>query len=87
MTKIENFNRFLLEVDAKLIQGDSFHFLFTRIKSHLKFSENIEITIEANPGAVDNEKFRAYFDAGINRISLGVQSFDDKYLSKLGQSY
>ena len=68
-----------------LFKGDSFHFLFTRIKSHLKFSENIEITIEANPGAVDSEKFRAYFDAGINRISLGVQSFDDKYLSKLGR--
>ena len=68
-----------------LFKGDSFHFLLTRIKSHLKFSENIEITIEANPGAVDSEKFRAYFDAGINRISLGVQSFDDKYLSKLGR--
>ena len=68
-----------------LFKGDSFYFLFTRIKSHLKFSENIEITIEANPGAVDSEKFRAYFDAGINRISLGVQSFDDKYLSKLGR--
>ena len=68
-----------------LFKGDSFQFLFTRIKSHLKFSENIEITIEANPGAVDSEKFRAYFDAGINRISLGVQSFDDKYLSKLGR--
>ena len=68
-----------------LFKGDSFHFLFTRIKNHLKFSENIEITIEANPGAVDSEKFRAYFDAGINRISLGVQSFDDKYLSKLGR--
>ena len=68
-----------------LFKGDSFYFLLTRIKSHLKFSENIEITIEANPGAVDSEKFRAYFDAGINRISLGVQSFDDKYLSKLGR--
>ena len=68
-----------------LFKGDSFHFLLTRIKSHLKFSGNIEITIEANPGAVDSEKFRAYFDAGINRISLGVQSFDDKYLSKLGR--
>ena len=68
-----------------LFKGDSFHFLLTRIKSHLKFSGNIEITIEANPGAVDSEKFQAYFDAGINRISLGVQSFDDKYLSKLGR--
>ena len=90
LTRLGDKNRELQSIfigggTPSLFNGDSFHFLFTRIKSHLKFSENIEITIEANPGAVDSEKFRAYFDAGINRISLGVQSFDDKYLSKLGR--
>lgn len=68
-----------------LFRGDSFHFLLTSIRSHLKFSESIEITVEVNPGAVDSEKFQAYFDAGINRLSIGVQSFNDKYLSKLGR--
>ena len=90
LNRLGNKNRELQSIfigggSPSLFKGDSFHFLFTRIKSYLKFSENIEITIEANPGAVDSEKFRAYFDAGINRISLGVQSFDDKYLSKLGR--
>ena len=68
-----------------LFRGDSFRFLLNKIRNHLKFSKNIEITLEANPGAVDSEKFQAYFDAGINRLSIGVQSFNDKYLSKLGR--
>ena len=68
-----------------LFKGDSFRFLLTNIKSHLKFSKHIEITLEANPGAVDSKRFQAYFDAGINRLSIGVQSFNDKYLSKLGR--
>tara|TARA_B100000945_G_scaffold30671_1_gene21059 strand:+ start:404 stop:1561 length:1158 start_codon:yes stop_codon:yes gene_type:complete len=68
-----------------LFKGDSFHFLLTGIKNHLDFNENIEITLEANPGAVDSEKFHSYIEAGINRLSIGVQSFNDKHLSKLGR--
>ena len=68
-----------------LFNGDSFHFLFASIKNHLNFNENIEITIEANPGTVDSEKFHSYVEAGINRLSIGVQSFNDKHLSKLGR--
>ena len=41
--------------------------------------------MEANPGAVDSEKFHSYIEAGINRLSIGVQSFNDKHLSKLGR--
>jgi putative oxygen-independent coproporphyrinogen III oxidase len=44
-----------------------------------------EITMEANPGAVEHSSFKAYRSAGINRISLGVQSFDDKHLKALGR--
>lgn len=68
-----------------LFNGDSFHFLLASIKNHLNFNENIEITIEANPGTVDSEKFHSYVEAGINRLSIGVQSFNDKHLSKLGR--
>ena len=68
-----------------LFKGNSFHFLLASIKNHLNFSENIEITIEANPGTVDSEKFHSYVEAGINRLSIGVQSFSDKHLSKLGR--
>lgn len=44
-----------------------------------------EITLEANPGTVDSEKFFGYHDAGINRISVGVQSFQPKLLEFLGR--
>jgi oxygen-independent coproporphyrinogen III oxidase len=46
---------------------------------------NSEITIEANPGTLDEEKLNMYFASGINRISLGVQSVDDVFLKKLGR--
>jgi oxygen-independent coproporphyrinogen-3 oxidase len=46
-----------------------------------------EITIEANPDTVDLDKLRALRDAGINRISFGVQSFDDRHLAVLGRTH
>jgi len=39
-----------------------------------------EITLEANPGTVDFEKFSGFYQAGINRLSMGIQSFDDEKL-------
>lgn len=44
-----------------------------------------EITIETNPGTVDMERLTGYIDAGVNRLSLGVQSFNDRLLSNLGR--
>ncbi len=44
-----------------------------------------EVTLEANPGAIDVERFRGFRDAGVNRLSLGVQSFDDQHLRRLGR--
>jgi oxygen-independent coproporphyrinogen III oxidase len=44
-----------------------------------------EITLEANPGSVDQISLRGFRDAGINRISLGIQSFDDRFLECLGR--
>ncbi|GFO53023.1 coproporphyrinogen III oxidase [Geomonas sp. Red276] len=44
-----------------------------------------EVTIEANPGTLTPEKLSGYRAAGVNRLSLGVQSFDDRYLEKLGR--
>ena len=44
-------------------------------------SEDAEITVEVNPGTVTEDKMRAYFAAGINRISIGVQSFDNSVLA------
>ena len=49
------------------------------------FDPNVEITLEANPGASDAERFAGYRAAGVNRLSIGVQSFDDTQLRRLGR--
>lgn len=59
--------------------------LFSRLKKYLVFEDNIEITLEANPGTTEAEKFFGFFDAGINRISIGAQSFQDNQLKILGR--
>ncbi len=59
--------------------------LLTHIQTKFTFSSSIEITLEANPGTIERGKFKTYFDIGINRISLGVQSFNPKHLKKLGR--
>lgn len=46
-----------------------------------------EVTLEANPGSVELSRFKSYKDAGVNRISIGVQSLDDTHLRKLGRSH
>lgn len=48
---------------------------------------NAEITLEANPGAADQARFEAYRDAGVNRLSIGVQSFNNASLQKLGRMH
>jgi len=49
------------------------------------FTPGAEITLEANPGAVDADNFRGYRAAGVNRLSIGVQSFSDPHLAALGR--
>ncbi len=51
----------------------------------LPLQDSAEITLEANPGEVDAERLRAYKQAGVNRLSLGLQSFQDHQLQKLGR--
>lgn len=59
--------------------------LFLALRSRIDIAPEAEITLEANPGTVEAEKFSGYFDAGINRISIGVQSFQDNQLKILGR--
>lgn len=59
--------------------------LLKELRKRCKFPSDIEITIEANPGRVDCEKLDGYFQAGINRLSLGIQSFNDDALQRLGR--
>lgn len=68
-----------------LFSPDSFETLLADINDLVPFSDDIEITLEANPGTFEMEKFRAYRQAGINRLSIGIQSFDDGFLKALGR--
>jgi oxygen-independent coproporphyrinogen-3 oxidase len=51
----------------------------------VKLDANAEVTLEANPGTFERDRFRAYRDAGVTRLSVGVQSFNDDHLSALGR--
>ncbi len=55
------------------------------IRESFELSEDAEVTIEANPGTLTSEKLAAYRRCGINRLSMGVQSFDDELLLRLGR--
>lgn len=55
------------------------------IKNNFKILSNAEITIEINPGTVNRRKLNTYYKAGINRLSIGLQSTNDKLLKQLGR--
>jgi oxygen-independent coproporphyrinogen-3 oxidase len=59
--------------------------LIDGFRARLRVSPQAEITLEANPGTTEHDSFSAYRDAGINRVSLGVQSFDNRLLQRLGR--
>ena len=68
-----------------LFSASAFGNLLDHIRQRCEFSREIEITLEANPGTAEASKFRDYRNAGINRLSMGIQSFDDLQLQKLGR--
>ena len=95
---LEDFNSHLASIQGReissvffgggtpsLFSAESLNRLLTVIQSSLKFSPNCEITLEANPGTVEQTRFKRYFEIGINRISLGVQSFQAEKLKALGR--
>ncbi|NRB37171.1 MAG: radical SAM family heme chaperone HemW [Pseudomonadales bacterium] len=59
--------------------------ILNNIAAVIPFSDDIEITMEANPGSAEADKFSGLFKAGVNRLSIGVQSFDDLCLQNLGR--
>ena len=68
-----------------LISAKGYEWLFAELKALLPFEEACEITLEANPGTVEHDPFAGYLNAGINRLSIGVQSFNTDHLQKLGR--
>jgi oxygen-independent coproporphyrinogen-3 oxidase len=59
--------------------------LLSGVRARMPLEPGAEITLEANPGTVEAARFRGFRDAGVSRISLGVQSFDDAMLGALGR--
>lgn len=55
------------------------------IRARLKLDAGCEITLEANPGTFEKNRFKAFRSAGVTRLSVGVQSFNDEYLKRLGR--
>ncbi|MFA6036866.1 MAG: radical SAM family heme chaperone HemW [Legionellales bacterium] len=70
-----------------LFSPDHIADLLAYIHQHIGFEKNIEITLEANPESLDYEKLIGYRAAGVNRISIGVQSFNVDQLKKLGRAH
>ncbi|WP_413628428.1 radical SAM family heme chaperone HemW [Herbaspirillum frisingense] len=59
--------------------------LLSDLRTLLPFDADIEITMEANPGTFEADKFRSYRESGINRLSIGIQSFNAQHLEALGR--
>lgn len=68
-----------------LFSAESINHILTAVQDIAPLTDNIEITLEANPGTFEQEKFAAFRDAGVNRLSIGIQSFNDTHLSALGR--
>ncbi|MFO6422733.1 radical SAM family heme chaperone HemW [Motilimonas sp. KMU-193] len=68
-----------------LLSAEAMARLLAGVAEQIPFAENIEITMEANPGTVETARFAGFIDAGVNRISIGVQSFQQPKLNLLGR--
>ena len=68
-----------------LLSGESVAEILRQVRMLLPLDIGAEITLEANPGTVEAGRFAAYRDAGVNRLSLGIQSFNDAHLQALGR--
>ncbi|MEL0036619.1 MAG: radical SAM family heme chaperone HemW [Gammaproteobacteria bacterium] len=68
-----------------LFSGASIERLMSGLRARLGFVANMEVTLESNPGTADASNYAAYREAGINRLSIGVQSLDNEHLKTLGR--
>jgi len=68
-----------------ILSGTQIYNILEYCKDKFTIDKNAEITIEANPGTLDGEKIKLLIESGINRLSLGAQSFNDLFLKKLGR--
>lgn len=68
-----------------LLPADAMRELLDGVRARIEVLDDAEITMEANPGTVEAGRFEAYQAAGVNRISIGVQSFNEQKLTRLGR--
>lgn len=68
-----------------LLSEKALNALFTGLANQVELSPCCEITLEANPGSIESAKFRGFRQLGINRLSIGIQSFNDAHLQALGR--
>ena len=68
-----------------LLSGESVEQILRSVRMLLPLDIGAEITLEANPGTVEAARFAAYREAGVNRLSMGIQSFNDAHLQALGR--
>lgn len=66
-----------------LLTPDQIEEIILHLKNHFSITDEAEITLETNPGTVDGNKLKEFMNAGINRISIGIQTFDDEELKFL----
>lgn len=69
-------------MDATLVQG-----ILDRARNTWTMANDLEVTLEANPGSVETERFAGYATAGVNRVSLGIQALNDADLRRLGRMH
>ena len=68
-----------------LFSAKSIETLLTAFRARLPLAADCEVTLEANPGTFESDKFRDYRAAGVNRLSIGIQSFNPRHLKSLGR--
>jgi oxygen-independent coproporphyrinogen-3 oxidase len=68
-----------------LLAGEAVARLLSDLRARLPLAADCEITLEANPGSFEAGRYARYREAGVNRLSIGVQSFDDRMLAALGR--
>ncbi|WP_027858085.1 radical SAM family heme chaperone HemW [Marinobacterium jannaschii] len=68
-----------------LFSAEALKEILQGVEQRIPFAQGIEITMEANPGTFEQEKFEGFREAGVNRLSIGIQSFQDEQLKALGR--
>ena len=70
-----------------LMKPRTINLILRQLNSLAEFCKNIEITLEANPNSIDRKNFNNFKSSGVNRVSIGIQSFNSKNLKFLGRSH